>query len=587
MKRFYLVTLASFLLLAAGFVFSFQSKAQTEIIHSTETVAVSPNIVISQFYGGGGLTNAPYKYDYVELFNRGNAPVNLMDWSVQYASSSGTNWLPTVLPNFSLQPGQYYLVQLASSGIVGADLPTPDFVAPVLQPEGFIPNLSSTSGKLSLVNISTRLPASPACPNDPSLVDLIGYGDSASCFEGAKTANVSAVLAGIRKSGGCLDTDNNAQDFTLGAPAPHNSSSPIGACNLGGTLQAGGSVNPNVGTPGGNLLFTVAVIPATTPPSTNITVTGNLSEIGGATNQQFYDDGTHGDATANDNTFSYSATVPTGINGGVYNVTAIAADGQARTVNLTITLTISAPLPGEEPLLLGNPSNATSDTANENNYLMEKPQYSLSYNRSKGEPNWVAWRLDTTWLGSAPRQDDFRPDPQLPTDWYHVTTQDYTGSGYDRGHMCPSADRTRSVPDNSATFLMTNFVPQLAANNQGPWEDFESYCRTLANQGNELYIVSGGAGVAGTIAGGKVTVPQVTWKVVLVLPNGNNDLQRVTKGTRAIGIIVPNQPPLDINAPWRNFRVPVKAIEVLTGYRFFSNVPMNTRSLIMRRIDRQ
>ncbi len=134
---------------------------------------------------------------------------------------------------------------------------------------------------------------------------------------------------------------------------------------------------------------------------------------------------------------------------------------------------------------------------------------------------------------------------------------------------------------------MTNFVPQLAANNQGPWEEFESYCRTLANQGNELYIVSGGAGVAGTIAGGKVTVPQVTWKVALVMPNGSNDLQRVTKGTRTIGIIVPNQAPLNINAPWRDFRVPVKAVEALTGYHFFTNVPINTRTINERRIDRQ
>ncbi|MCV4784831.1 DNA/RNA non-specific endonuclease, partial [Escherichia coli] len=82
-------------------------------------------------------------------------------------------------------------------------------------------------------------------------------------------------------------------------------------------------------------------------------------------------------------------------------------------------------------------------------------------------------------------------DTSLPNGWYQVTSQDYSGSGYDRGHMCPSGDRTNSVENNSATFLMTNMVPQLAANNQGPWEDFESYCRTLASQGNELYIFSG------------------------------------------------------------------------------------------------
>jgi endonuclease G len=236
---------------------------------------------------------------------------------------------------------------------------------------------------------------------------------------------------------------------------------------------------------------------------------------------------------------------------------------------------------------LGNPTNATTDIANENNYLMVKPQYSLSYNRSKAIPNWVAWRLDTSWLGSAPRQDDFRPDPALPASWYQVTSQDYTGSGYDRGHMTPSADRTRSIPDNSATFLMTNILPQLPANNRGPWEDFESYCRTLARTGNELYIVSGGAGIAGTIAGGKIVVPQVTWKVVLVLPDGDNDLQRVNKGTRTIAIIVPNQSPLDINAPWRNFRVSVDAVEHLTGYNFFSNVPKNSQELMERRKDRQ
>ncbi len=586
MKKIYLI-LAGFIALAAGLGFVFQTTAQTEFSHSTEKVAVSPNIVISQFFGGGGLSNAPYKYDYVELFNRGTAPVNLANWSVQYASSGGTNWLPAVLPNFTLQPGQYYLIQFASSGSVGAELPMPDFIAPVLQPEGFIPNLSSTSGKLSLVNNGVRLPASPACPSDPSLVDLIGYGDSASCFEGTKTPNVSAGTAGIRRNGGCSDTDNNAQDFNIGAPAPHNSGSSLNTCNLGVILQAGGSANPTVVSPGGTTLLTVSVIPATTPPSTNITVVGDLTAIGGAATQQFFDDGTNGDATANDNVYSYLAAIPDGIAGGVYNITAIASDAQSRATSVSFSLTVSAPYPGEEPLLLGNPSGATPNTTDENNYLMVKPQYSLSYNRNQGEPNWVAWRLDSTWLGAADRQNDFRPDPQLPTDWYHVTTEDYSGSGYDRGHMCPSGDRTRSVADNSATFLMTNFVPQLAANNQGAWEDFESYCRILANQGNEIYIVSGGAGIAGTIAAGKVVVPQATWKVALVLPNGTDDLRRVNKGTRAIAIIVPNQPPVNINAAWREFRVPVKAVEVLTGYNFFTNVPINTRELIKRRTDRQ
>jgi endonuclease G len=312
-----------------------------------------------------------------------------------------------------------------------------------------------------------------------------------------------------------------------------------------------------------------------------------LTNIGGSAGQIFYDNGTNGDTTAGDNIYSFQYTIPAATGGGTTSISTTVSDAQGRTANPTIGITINAAPANDDPLLLGNPSGATGDVANENNYLMIKPQYTLSYNRSKGEANWVGWRLDSTWLGSAPRQDDFRPDDQLPAGWYRVTSSDYTGSGYDRGHMTPSGDRTRSVSDNSATFLMTNILPQLAANNQGPWEDFESYCRTLANAGNELYIFSGGAGVAGTIAGGKVTVPLVTWKVVVVMPNGSNDLQRIGKSTRTVAIIVPNQAPVDINAPWRNFRVSVNQVENLTGYDFFSKIPKNTQELIERRKDRQ
>ena len=334
-------------------------------------------------------------------------------------------------------------------------------------------------------------------------------------------------------------------------------------------------------------LLTVTVVPATTPPSTGITVVGNLSNIGGSATQAFFDDGTNGDTTAGDNVFSYSATIPAGMPGGTQSVTAVASDAQARTANTNVNININAPLPNDDPLLLGNPSGATGDIANENNYLMIKPQYSLSYSRAKATPNWVAWRLDTSWLGSAQRQDDYRPDPDLPAAWYHVTDGDYSGSGYTRGHMTPSGDRTRSVADNSATFLMTNFIPQIAENNSGAWEDFESYCRSLAQQGNELYIISGGQGSNGTIASGRIVVPRYTWKVVLVIPNGSDDLSRINKQTRTIGLIMPNFLPLSQSAPWRQFRVTVDQVEAFTGYNFFSNIPKNTQELIERRHDLQ
>lgn len=114
-------------------------------------------------------------------------------------------------------------------------------------------------------------------------------------------------------------------------------------------------------------------------------------------------------------------------------------------------------------LALGNPSNADTDP---NNYLMIKPQYALSYDNSKGIPNWVSWQLNQSWLGSVDRKNDFRPDITLPVGWYQVRPSDYTGGGYDRGHMTPSGDRTRTPEDNSATFLMTNMIPQAPKNNQ-------------------------------------------------------------------------------------------------------------------------
>ena len=250
----------------------------------------------------------------------------------------------------------------------------------------------------------------------------------------------------------------------------------------------------------------------------------------------------------------------------------------------------SSPTPTPTPttsehLTMGNPSNAVTNVLQPNNYLMEKPQYSMSYSRDNGGPNWVSWHLDTSWLGSAPRQDDFRADTTLPTGWYRVQATDYSGSGFDRGHMCPSADRTVTVTANSATFLMTNMIPQLPANNQGVWANLESYSRTLVSQGNELYIISGGHGLQYFIANGHVAVPAQTWKVIIVLPVGSNDVSRVTTSTRTIAVVMPNSGA--IGSDWRAYRVSVDQIEAITGFDFFSNVSSGIQAVIEGRIDNQ
>jgi len=248
--------------------------------------------------------------------------------------------------------------------------------------------------------------------------------------------------------------------------------------------------------------------------------------------------------------------------------------------------------PGAEPMAsanhieLGNPSGATTSTGNPTNYLMTKPQYVMSYHRDHGEPNWVAWHLNSSWLGSTARQDNFRADTSLPSGWYQVPGTGYSGSGYDRGHMCPSGDRTLTVADNSATFLMTNMIPQAPNNNQGPWAQLEDYCRTLAGQGNEMYIYSGGYGSQGTINSGHVLVPGRTWKVIVVLANGSSDLSRVTTSTRVIAVDMTNvNASISKTASWKTFRVSVDSIEGHTGFNFLSNVSTSIQSVIEARVD--
>jgi DNA/RNA endonuclease G (NUC1) len=222
---------------------------------------------------------------------------------------------------------------------------------------------------------------------------------------------------------------------------------------------------------------------------------------------------------------------------------------------------------------------------NPNNYLMEKPTYSLSYNRDKGTPNWVSWHLDQSWFGSLVRVDTFRADPRVDPSWYRVQSTDYLSSGFDRGHMTPNADRDNEnrIPINQETYLMTNMVPQAPDNNQGPWANFENYLRAQLplNGEQEMYIISGPQGIGGsgsnggtttTLAGGQITVPNKTWKVVLVLPKGENDISRVDCSTRTIAIIMPNVQGIR-NDPWENFLTTVDAVEALTGYDFFSNLP--------------
>lgn len=243
-------------------------------------------------------------------------------------------------------------------------------------------------------------------------------------------------------------------------------------------------------------------------------------------------------------------------------------------------------LSGDVHFTMGNPSGAVTDTGFPNNYLLEREEYVMSYSRDKGTANWVSWHLDEAWLGSAPRQDDFRADSSLPAGWYQVSATDYQYSGFDRGHMCPSADRTLSVDDNSNTFFMTNMIPQAPNNNRIGWASLESYCRSMLSGGYEIYIISGGYGIGGDgsagaadyIANGNVQVPSHTWKVIMILPDGDDDVNRVTTSTQVIAVDMPNSQ--SVSSDWTLYQTSVDQIEAVTGYDFFDLVPDNIENVI-------
>lgn len=214
---------------------------------------------ISQVYGGGGNTGATYKNDFIEIFNAGTSSVSVNGMSVQYAASTGTSWQVTALPNVSLQPGQYLLVQEALGAGGTTNLPTPDVI-------GTIP-MSATAGKVALVNSTTALAV--GCPT--GVVDFLGFGSTANCSETSPSAAPSNTNAVLRNNAGCTDTNSNLADFTAGAPNPRNTATALNPCSGNTTPLLSINDVSQVETNSGDTTFTFTVSLSAPAPAGGVT----------------------------------------------------------------------------------------------------------------------------------------------------------------------------------------------------------------------------------------------------------------------------------------------------------------------------
>jgi endonuclease G len=619
--------------------------------NQTADFTATPKVIVSEFRfhgsdpdGAGALTGATNEF--VELYNQTDATADVSGWAIVTSDNGAT--AKFTAPIGSLIPARgHFLVTgagyglataAASDGSLSADIPDGAGVALFNNAVSF-----TTGTELDAVGFSGVANATFRAGN--GLAPTAGVStDGEYSFARKLVSGVPQVTGDNAADFIFVATDGGSYDglqAVLGAPSPENRNSPVqrnaqlkaslidpqqastSAPNRvrdftpvtngpAGTLVTRRKFTNKTGAPVTTLRFrivdittlgspnsgpTQADLRALTSSDVSVMLTdGSTVQVRGLTLDepptQSIGGGLHSTLSAGSITLASPLAVNAAVN--VQFVLGVQHAGSFRFLVNVEAPPPAIPVSTSEHLTMGNPSGAVTDENLPFNYLLDKPQYAVSYHRDRGIPNWVSWHLDPTWTnGTGTRQDDFRNDPSLPAGWYQVQSTDYSGSGFDRGHHCPSADRLRSNADNSATFFMTNMMPQAPDNNQGPWEVLESYSRTLVNAGNELYIIAGGVGQGGTgsnggttqtVANGHVVVPAFTWKVIIVLPQGTDDVSRVTTQTRTIAIIMPNTQGIRNNT-WQQYIVSVDQVEALTGYDFFANVPADIQAVIESRVD--
>ena len=280
-----------------------------------------------------------------------------------------------------------------------------------------------------------------------------------------------------------------------------------------------------------------------------------------------------------------SLGVLTALGEGTAILRATAADGTTRTIALPTRVAVAS----TTALYVGNAAfGEPTDNDPSDDFIVRYPQFTASYNPTRGTPNWVSYEIDPTHFGPEDRCDCFTFDPLLPADVARYTTADYTGAGafhgygIDRGHLARSFDRTSASLDNARTFLFTNIVPQAGDLNQGPWAVFESFLGDLVRTGGkEVYVVTGVAGEKGTVKNeGKIVIPQSTWKVAVIMPHDEGLANVVDyRDLEVIAVNMPNEPGVR-NVNWETYKTTVDAIEALTGYDLLALLSDKTENIV-------
>jgi len=213
-------------------------------------------------------------------------------------------------------------------------------------------------------------------------------------------------------------------------------------------------------------------------------------------------------------------------------------------------------------------------------FIIKRSQYVLSYNYRRNLSNWVSWNLHADWFGDAPRNSNFIPDIYLPDSFYQVESSDYTNSGYDRGHIVRSNERTNDPCDNLTTFYMTNIMPQLHDLNGGPWLKLEDYCKDLCLiENKELFIVGGGIFSSDSTINNwdsipesqRIAVPDSFFKIIVILER-DQGLRDIDSSTQVIAVAMPNINGIMSNG-WEQYTTTVDRIEESTGYNFLDLIP--------------